>query len=299
MGKEFAFIIGMLCLLAGCASSQWQPGNTGSLCDLEKVSVPYRTGHPHGERKAALSSIRLGMLKDTALSIGARSGLAWRSQQINKVSSSNENELDATYNFYGLMLPHDVLPPVLVQAQDILNLADPTTLRLAQKTYRIRDQARFVTAPPTWRDYIWMNYARPDLPDNSLLPRSAIERGAWKYYVRIGWANGVTQAENIFQANLNLLNQTYNGMVLYRKLFQMNMVSAPFVAKTELGITGDGSHMDINDQVLRITALPQLNLNGNTWKAIVIPDPLQQIRLKQKLIKQVGVVKITSVDYNS
>lgn len=287
-------VIGILSLLAGCATGSMGPkGGTATLSELQKVSVPAQTGRPHHGKKnnsGALSDMRLGMLKDTALSLGARSGLAWQSTHINAILSHDEKELDATYNFYGLMLPHDILPPVLLQAQNTLNLAGPNTLRLAQKVYRLAAQAHFVTAPPTWRDFIWMNYPQPQLPNNTLLPRTRLERSIWNHYAAIGWENGIKQGDNIFQANLNSLNQTYNGMVLYRKLYQMNMVSAPFVAKTNLGITGDGSHMNINDQVLRITALPQLNLKGNTWKAIIVPDPINQQRLKQKLSQQLALV---------
>ena len=59
-------------------------------------------------------------------------------------------------------------------------------------------------------------------------------------------------------------------MILYRKLLQEKMISPPFVARTELGITGDGSDMRINDQVLRIVELPKLQTNSRHWNAIVV-----------------------------
>ena len=59
-------------------------------------------------------------------------------------------------------------------------------------------------------------------------------------------------------------------MVLYRKLLQEKMISPPFVARTELGVTGDGNDMRINDQVLRIVELPKLQTNSKHWKAIVV-----------------------------
>ena len=48
------------------------------------------------------------------------------------------------------------------------------------------------------------------------------------------------------------------------------MISPPFVARTEFGVTGDGDDMRINDQVLRIVELPKLQTNSKAWNAIVV-----------------------------
>ena len=128
--------------------------------------------------------------------------------------------------------------------------------------------------PPTWRDYLSMNYPTPPIPDNFLLPHTYQEREVWNFYVAEGWQNGINLANNIFSANMARINRDYKGMILYRKLYEENMVSAPFVAKTDLGITGDATHMSIGDKILRITALPALNLRGNTWHPALAPsDP--------------------------
>jgi defect-in-organelle-trafficking protein DotC len=58
-------------------------------------------------------------------------------------------------------------------------------------------------------------------------------------------------------------------MALYRNLLLKGMVSKPFVARTDLGITGDSSDLYINDQILRITSLPKLQVNPGRWKSIV------------------------------
>ena len=61
-------------------------------------------------------------------------------------------------------------------------------------------------------------------------------------------------------------------MLLYRKLLQEKMVSPPYVSKTNLGVTGNGSDMRINDQVLRIAELPKLQTDSNNWQAIVVKE---------------------------
>ncbi len=259
-------VIMMVSLLVACASSKKNidPTNINDLQNLSSDSaVP---------GASEVSQIRLQALEDTALSLGAQGGLAWASQQINKRTEKDKWYLETIYNFNGMMLSHGVLPPVLEEGNNSLNLADSATIRIADKTYKIVQQARFATTPPNWREYIWLPFNKPEIPNKVLLPRTSEERALWSKSIKIGWEKGIEQSYSIFQQNLARLKRDYNGMVLYRKLLQENMVSAPYVSKTELGVTGDGSDMRINDQVLRITEMPKLQTDTKDWKAIVVKE---------------------------
>lgn len=217
------------------------------------------------------NSIRLQAIQDTSLSVGAQGGLSWRATQIDRTLLSEQDYLDRIFNFSALILNKNVLPPVLAEGDMTLNLASPYALRLADKVYRIIDPPRFVTTAPSWRDYLWLNYNSPDSPNITLLPKTADERLIWNKYVQIGWQAGVAQANEIFAANLARLKRDFTGMILYRKLLDQNMVTPPYVAKLDLGVTGDDNSMRINDQVLRITAIPKLNRNAKTWRPIIQP----------------------------
>ncbi|MCW5589619.1 MAG: type IV secretory system conjugative DNA transfer family protein [Legionellales bacterium] len=83
---------------------------------------------------------------------------------------------------------------------------------------------------------------------------------------------GIKQANMIYNDNLNRLQRDYRGMVLYRKLLAENMVSLPYVAQTDLGITNENGEMRVNDQVLRITALPNLQSNSQTWNPVIVKN---------------------------
>lgn len=263
-------LIALFLLISACATQQGTDYNsvdTTNLSELENVQVKPLS---HVESETSLSGLRVKSLQDSAMSIGAQGGLAWASERINAKLQQDRKYLDSIFNFYALVLAHGVMPPVLEAGDNSLNLADPNTIRVADRTYKIIKQAQFATTPPNWREYIWLNYTKPTLPDRTLLPRNVEERKIWRTAIHSGWQKGIEQAYSIFKQNLARLRRDYQGMLLYRKLLQEKMISPPFVARTELGITGDGNDMRINDQVLRIVELPKLQTNGKNWNAIVV-----------------------------
>ncbi|OGT11280.1 MAG: hypothetical protein A2X77_01735 [Gammaproteobacteria bacterium GWE2_42_36] len=262
------FLASLFCgiFVVGC-STQRPPPDTEKVADLEQLTQ--QELQPKGP---VVAKIREQALKETALSIGAQGGLSMRSRQINELLTQNQKELDRIFNFSGLMLPDNVLPPVLEESHQSLSLVGPNIITLSDHTYHILKQARFVTAPPTWRDYLWMDYQKPTLPDTSLLPQNKQERKLWKTYIDTGFHQGIDQANNIYQSNVASLRRDYAGMMLYRDLFAKNMVTRPYVVSSRLGVTSNSDHteMRINDQVLEIAAVPQLNANSNRWKPIMV-----------------------------
>ncbi len=260
----------LLLLLTACGQNQQNLDevNTTNLSDLENVQ--YQPIPPSSFPSTQVSGLRLKVLQDSALSIGAQGGLSWASDQMNIRMDQDRRYLDTIFNFNAMMLTHGVIPPVLEEGDFTLNLADPNTIRVSDRTYKIVEQARFATTAPNWRDYLRLTYSKPELPDKSLLPRNINEQKIWRKSVQVGWEKGIVQAYSIFQQNLSRLKRDYRGMLLYRKLLQEKMISAPFVSRTDLGVTGDGSKMNINDQVLRIVELPQLQTNSRHWKAIIV-----------------------------
>lgn len=262
-----------LVLLSGCSSVSQTQGDTDSLENLQKLSAPAPKVDTNPNPAEQINAMREEALKDVAMSVGAQSGLHWRAEKINKTLKEHSKQLDITYDFNQLILAKNVLPPVLTEARQTLNLDSPDTIRLADQTYQIVSQAKFVTTPPTWRDYLWMDYPQPPIPDKGILPHNNLEKKAWEKLARQGWEEGIRQADIIYSENLSRLERDYKGMGLYRKLHTQNIVSAPFVATTELGVTGGGSNLNVNDKVLKITALPALQTNSKRWRPVINREP--------------------------
>jgi len=258
-------------LLVGCSSAPKEPGVTvvpDDIGDIQRlnesvVKKPEASDEGH---------FRKQLVRDTALSVGARSGLVWRAKQINASVVNRANYLDKIFNFRALVLNDNVLPPVLVESRDAVNLDNPHELPISDRHYIIAKQARFVTAPPVWQDYLVMNEKKPDMPDATLLPKEddEEEQAIWAEYTAVGWLRGIDQANVIFAENLNRIRRDYQGMLRYRVLLAQNMISAPEVSARALGITGGGDQMSINDRTLIIKSLPALKADTKQWQPVVI-----------------------------
>lgn len=252
----------LLPCLVGCQGTSGM--GTSSLAELKGI-------HATGSLSDHSGVMRAQALQDTALSLGAQAGLYWRAEQINHILQDHSKELDQIFNFNRLMLSDHVLPPILQYSSKNLKLDGVDTIRLSDELYIIKSQAKFVTTPPNWRDYLWLNFKPADMPADNMLPRTSAERKIWKQYVVIGWQKGVQQGDLILHDNLSRLVRDVKGMILYRKLLAQRMVSTPFVEKNNLGVTGGGESLRINDQVLQITALPALQVDSRKWQPIDVP----------------------------
>ncbi len=255
--------------LSACTTLPPNYKTVGGLNNLDQLQNLHAKAVP---AKQTMNQVHSQALQDIAISVGAQAGLAWRSKDINKVLTKNSSYLDRIFNFNLMLLDHNVVPPVLVQGDSSLNLADPQTLRIDDRVYQIVSQAHFTTAPPQWRNYLWMDYKSPETPLPAFLPKTAEERLIWRKYATLGWEDGISQANTIFSDNLARLSRDYNGMVLYRSLLLKGMVSKPYVAHTNLGVTGGDSDLHINDQIFRITSLPKLQANAKRWNPVVTHD---------------------------
>ena len=255
-------IIGIMGMtLASCALASAAPTITADMGYVKLNHLP--------SGSTAINPIRLKAIKETATRLGARGALAWRSLQIDQSIKAEATHLNHVFNFNKLLINNDVLPPVITQSDNDLTLDNNDSIRLASKTYEIVSPARFVTTAPTWRTYLWMTYKKPSMPNKTLLPTTKAEAQVWDMYLKEGWKQGLAQANDIFQVNLDRLKRDYDGIVLYRQLLAQHIVSAPYVAKANLGVTGNAHEIRINDKVLRITAQSQLQPNSAKWRPVI------------------------------
>jgi len=244
---------------------------TASLTDVLK-NVTISNEDKKKEEQSTEDKLRIPAMQEAALSYGARAALAWSTREINRVLDGNAPSLSRTYDFQRLMIkgPNDVMvtPPVISEARDTWESSDAgKTLRVADTVYEIIKQATFSPVAPMWQSYLISDFKEPEPPPTALAPHDESEAERYREWIREGWKKGEEQAKEIFDANMNRLNRDYTGMVRYRTLLEEGKVAPPILAEGNLGVTGTGQDMRVNDRAIRITRDPTLVIKPNSWDA--------------------------------
>jgi defect-in-organelle-trafficking protein DotC len=213
-----------------------------------------------------VSEMRIQALQEIGGALGASGGLVFRMNQIKTELDRYAADLDKLYDFKKLIIDNGVLPPVLTEG--LANYAQETSdqVRIADKIYKIEEKAKFVSVYPTWRDYLRFNFPSYEMPNAAYLPKNEAEKAIWDAAVKEGWERGVKQADEIYETSYAKLNRDYKGMIKYKILLAEGLVTPTIIGKQNLGITGGGREMSINDQVFRIMDHSSLNPNKTEWK---------------------------------
>ncbi len=215
--------------------------------------------------------IRLDALKEAAISFGARGGLAKRTFEIRQEIDIRARYLDKVFNFSQLLIsaPSGFLiePPIITESMNAMLIdIDGQTAAVSDKIYNIIRNARIVSAPRTWRQYLEREWGEVKPPPDILTPQDKKERAIWAEYVEKGWAQGVQQADDIFRDDLAKLESDFQGMIRYRMLLAQGMVSPPYALQIDRGVTGGGDEMRVGDRAVQITGIPELMTGADTWK---------------------------------
>lgn len=220
--------------------------------------------------KGGIKQIRIEAQKEAAISYGARGGLAARTYEIRQALEKNARYLDKVFNFAQLLIPAPsgllIEPPIITEEQNAMIIGSGgKEAAVADRVYGIDVNARIVSAPRHWRNYLERDWGDVTPPPDLLRPRDKEERKIWVERVRNGWERGYAQADLIYETDLNQLLAHYRGMVRYRMLLAQGMVSQPFALHVDRGVTGGGSVMRIGDRSIEITDMPQLQTKADTW----------------------------------
>lgn len=137
---------------------------------------------------------------------------------------------------------------------------------MSDRIFNISRNAKIVPTARTWRSYLEREWGTVEPPPDVLRPENREERELWIAKVEQGWIEGVRQANETFEEDLNRLIADFEGMVRYRVLLSQGMVSPPFALQTDRGITGGGSEMRVGDRAVQITGVPELITGADQWQ---------------------------------
>ncbi len=230
--------------------------------------------HVTSPARSGMSGIRFQLLQDAGRKLGFRGGLQQRGLEIAQGLDARDAALEKIFQFSSLISVDGVLPPVIVEASDVATFA-PDQIRTADHVYRIVKEERFVSVPPTWRDYLLSGLvfkSKLDLPDIDARPKDDSEEAIWRDAVTAGWQEGVGQADAILSANFNRLTRDFTGMMLYSTLMQQGQIKRTKVAESVQTVSGNGNRMLVGDKLRRIVGKAALDNDARNWKPTIQTD---------------------------
>lgn len=224
---------------------------------------------PASYSNEAFSNLRPDAIREAAHTLGLQAGVKHRYDQILDRIQEREAAIETIFDFRTLLLHNgSVLPPVIAEGRDGFKLQADDLASTVDVTYRILQPARFVSATPHWRDYLWQQFAVVDNVSPAVLPKTSDEREIWKAAAQKGWDAGIGHADRVFQSNLNRLVRDFQGMLRFNALVAQGMISMPMVGKGELGVQVGDQILDVNQRVFRIT-VPAKFQGVEEWKPII------------------------------
>jgi defect-in-organelle-trafficking protein DotC len=217
--------------------------------------------------------IRLEALSQAAISYGARAGLAYRTVEIRQSLEQKTATMERIYDFKRLLIPAPsgllIEPPIISEGEDATLIeVGGQSAAVADRIFNINRNARIVSTPRTWRAYLEREWGDVSPPPAVLRPQNAKERNVWVESLTKGWSEGLKQADEIFQADLNKLIADYTGMIRYRKLLAQGIVSAPYALQVDRGVTGGGDEMRVGDRAVQITGPSVLRTEAYEWQPV-------------------------------
>ena len=212
---------------------------------------------------------RASAVRLAALGFGSRAGLARRAWEIEAMLDRHAATLSAIYRFGDLVLREDgftVLPPVVAETRRAFRLERTgAKAASAERVLRILEPARLVSAAPDWRDWLRRAWQPAEPPASVLFPRDRGEDARWRRLLAEGWAQGRALADDIFAADLDRLNRTFEGVILWHRLHRAARVTAPGVEIERSGVSGHESLMRIGSATVRIVGPARFELDAGRW----------------------------------
>ena len=212
------------------------------------------------KNETAVSLVRPTAIKEAAQLVTFQTAIAYRYKQLVAATEQHSSIMDTAFNFGPLLMTQGdalILPPVLTRAGASMRNESGETSTAAQTSYELLAPARYVAAAPTWREFLMTDgFPEPEKPNPAVMPKNDKERAIWRAAVREAWAQGVTEADQLYADNVSRMVRTYRGVMLYHLLTAQHLLSRVNTASAELGTktTDNGNKLHIGQRVYRITA---------------------------------------------
>ncbi|MEC4242098.1 type IV secretory system conjugative DNA transfer family protein [Pseudomonas sp. DSV-1] len=228
-------------------------------------------GELKGRDKKELSNdeggkLRTDALRQEGLRVGAQTALAYRYGMIMDYLEAVEPKLNVAFNFAQFVRDGHLLIPAITEVRDQYTKENGLVHRV-KAGYTVQEEAQVVSSVPTWRDYVYQRYEKPELPHEALFPRDDFETSEWKRSLLEGWNAGIYQADEMFKDRVNQLTKAVEGRHQYVTLESRAMFSPADLKVVNSQVTFQGRTMNVGEQIIGIGQLGNFT-NSQTWAPI-------------------------------
>jgi hypothetical protein len=207
---------------------------------------------------SAVSLLRPLAIREAAQLVTLQTAISWRYRQLLEATEVHAAILDTAFNFSPLLLTQGaalVMPPVLTRAGASMRIEKPDTATSALASYELMEAAKFVPFAPHWREFLMSgSFPAPEKPSPALMPRNSKERDIWRAAVREAWAQGLTEADQLYADNVARMARQYRGVMLYHLLTAQHLLSKVTTASAKVVLNSSDTMLYIGQEVYRITA---------------------------------------------
>ncbi|WP_426575573.1 type IV secretory system conjugative DNA transfer family protein (plasmid) [Xenorhabdus stockiae] len=228
---------------------------------------------PHSIDKYGLNDTLWQLLDDAGQTLGFRGGKAQRAWELQQELNAQNDTLNRLYSFAPLISRQGWLPPVIGTSESLAHITDKQ-IRTANKVYKIIRPERFVSNPPTWRQYLLAGLSVSSDPFSEIKPKNRAEEKVWREAILKGWQAGRESADRILEINFHRLTRDYTGMLRYSTLLQQGMITAPVISEELQSVTGSHDKLMIGDRVRDLKQHAGFELDKKRWKPVI--NPLQK-----------------------
>ena len=253
--------------IAVAANVPTGPNSRQTLPTLGQVEHPSRP--PDSARKRAL---REAAQKKAALSWGAQTGYARRTESRNRWLEKHARDLDRIFTFHPFLAANEhVLLPSVDSGRRAFKLEGEKTADSTLVSYRVHEPARIVSIPPTFRDYLILSPGTPKKVNPLLFPKNSRERKAWKKWTDKGWKTGERLSDRAFVIGTRRLVRAIEGRIRFYELALSGQIDWPVWANSPAATLRTGKVLEIGDTVLRITR-PARFTSSEKWRPLSVEE---------------------------
>lgn len=213
-----------------------------------------------------VNQLRTDAISQEGLRVGAQAGLAYRYGMLMDYLEAVERKMNVTYNMSQFVRDGHLLIPSVIEVQNQYS-KEGDEVRVVKAGVTIQEEAQVISTVPTWRDYLYQRYEKPDLPHETLYPKTDVEAAAWKKALLTGWNAGVYQANANYSDRLSQLVRAVEGRYQYITLENRNMFTPADLKVVNSQVTFRGRTMNVGEQIIGIGQLGNFT-EVKTWEPV-------------------------------